>query len=265
MTRAINSWGFTNVKNVGYAEIEDFLFNQDVSDKTRANIKSCLHDFFMWLKKRRVITQQQFPEFPDVKFELGWRTIVDIKTQQEIINEVYRISHQINPKIWLGIKWLSVYIALRPGELINLKESDVNVRDGSLVIPHPKEKKPKIIYLLGDDIELLKSIPRGLPDLYFFRHTTSIQGCKPGQRFGSKYLYKWWKKACGNLSIEGVDLYGGTRHSTTTALSEELTPEQIKAGTLHSTNKAFERYFQGEARNAKIVYRTAQNLQHPAN
>jgi hypothetical protein len=78
-------------------------------------------------------------------------------------------------------------------------------------------------------------------------------------------LYKWWKKACNNLRIENVDLYGGTRHSTATALGEKLTPEQIKSGTLHTTNRAFERYFQGNARNAKLVYQTAQNLQQPYN
>jgi len=42
-----------------------------------------------------------------------------------------------------------------------------------------------------------------------------------------------------------VDLYGGTRRPS--AEDEDLrnfaTPEQIKRATMHSTNKAFERYF----------------------
>lgn len=50
-------------------------------------------------------------------------------------------------------------------------------------------------------------------------------------------------------------------HSTTTALSKHLTPEEIKAGTLHSTNKAFERYFQREAKDAKKVYQKIQDIQ----
>jgi hypothetical protein len=61
--------------------------------------------------------------------------------------------------------------------------------------------------------------------------------------------------------LKTSDLYGGTRHSTATALSEHLTPEQIKTGTLHKTNQAFERYFQRKARDAKFVYQTARNLQ----
>jgi hypothetical protein len=39
-----------------------------------------------------------------------------------------------------------------------------------------------------------------------------------------------------------------------------LTPEQIKAGSLHKTNKAFERYMQSDAAKAKKVYRTANEL-----
>jgi len=45
MNRAVDAWGSVNIKSIGYAEIEDFLFHQEVSDKTRANMKSCLHDF----------------------------------------------------------------------------------------------------------------------------------------------------------------------------------------------------------------------------
>ena len=74
MNKAINAWGTVNVKSIGYAEIEDFLFSQKVSDKTKANMKSCLHDFWQWLRKRKVLTLAQMPEFPEIKFELGGGT-----------------------------------------------------------------------------------------------------------------------------------------------------------------------------------------------
>jgi hypothetical protein len=64
-----------------------------------------------------------------------------------------------------------------------------------------------------------------------------------GKQFGLNYLYIWWKRACRNLGIAGVDLYGGTRHSSAIALKKYRTPEEIKRATMHSTNKAFERYF----------------------
>ena len=85
-------------------------------------MKSGLHSFFHWVKRREKIP---VPEFPELTFELGWRKIIDKETQQAIIDEVYRISFQINPKIWLGIKWLSTYISIRPGELLGLRECDM--------------------------------------------------------------------------------------------------------------------------------------------
>jgi integrase len=205
------------------------------------------------------------PEFPTIKFELGWRTIVDPETQQAIIDEVYQISCHINPKIWLGIKWLSVYIAIRPGELINIQEKHIDRRMGAIIIPTPKEKTPKIVPLLDDDITILEDIPKGLNDLYFFRHRKGNGSAKPGSKFGKDYLYNWWKKACHNLNIDGVDLYGGTRHSTATALGQILSPEQIKAGTMHSTNKAFERYFQRQGSDARAVYQQVKDLQQTYN
>ncbi|RLB81338.1 MAG: hypothetical protein DRH15_06820, partial [Deltaproteobacteria bacterium] len=261
MWRAIREWKQRNIKTLGYAEIEDFLLTQktevggrDISDKTRANIRSTLHSFWTWLRKRRILKPDQVPEFPQVSFELSFRNIVDKETQRAIIEEVHRISYHINPKIWIGIKWLATYISIRPGELLNVREGDFDLGLGVVIIRHPKERRPKTVPLLPEDVELLKRLPRGLPDLYFFRHPPGVKGARAGMRFGDKYLYKWWKRACENLGIEGVDLYGGTRHSSARALREFRSPEEIKRATMHSTNKAFDRYFQIELDDIRNIY-----------
>lgn len=67
-------------------------------------------------------------------------------------------------------------------------------------------------------------------------------------------MYKWWKRACDSLNIEGVDLYGGIKHSSARALREFNSPEKIKRATMHSTNKAFDRYFQIEIDDIKRIY-----------
>ena len=175
MEKAITAWGQMNVKAIGYGDIEDFLHAQEVSDKTKSNMKSCLHSFFKKVKRREKIPM---PDFPETSFELGWRKIIDKETQEAIIDE---------------------------------------------------------------DIELLKEIPRGLLKLTFFRHSKGIYGAIAGDAFGNKYFYKWWIKACDNLNVNGVDLYSGTRHPTVTYLKFYWSPELIKsAGTIHSSNKAFE-------------------------
>jgi NADH-quinone oxidoreductase subunit N len=52
-----------------------------------------------------------------------------------------------------------------------------------------------------------------------------------------------------------VDLYGGTRHSSAIALKKYRTPEEIKRATMHSTNKAFERYFWIETGDLREIYK----------
>ncbi len=261
ISRAVKTWGNRNIKEIGYADIEDFLLAQKlagkrkpVSDKTRSNIRSALNDFWIWLRKRQLIKPDQMPEFPEVKFELGFRTTIDKDTQESILEKIYELSFHINPKIWLGIKWLCTYISIRPGEMIKLKEKNIDLGNGYLIIPDPKEKRPKLVPILDEDVGLIKSLTKGLPDMPFFRHVKGISGCKAESRFGERYFYKWWVKACDELGIDGVDLYGGTRHSSAIALRRYRTPEEIKRATMHSTNKAFERYFRMEADDLRSIY-----------
>jgi integrase len=260
--KASQFWGNISIKEIGFKEVQLFLLSlEGLSDKTKHNHLSSLHSFLAWLKKARVI--DSIPEFPEIRFELAWRNTVNKETQQAIIEEVRRISHHINPKIWIGIKFLSTYFNLRPGELLNIKEGEIDLRQAEILIPHPKEKRPKKAFLLSEDVELLRSLPRGLPDLYFFRHGKGLKGVKAGDRFGEKYLYKWWVKACENLKIDGVDLYGGTRHSTVRELRRFRTPEEIRLASMHSTNKAFERYFQVEPDDLRDIYRdTGGHMSH---
>jgi hypothetical protein len=138
--------------------------------------------------------------------------------------------------------------------LIHVQEKDFRHDLGVVEIWHSKTDEPRFVPFLPEDMELARSFGPALPHLYFFRHVKGNGPTQPGSPFGPKYFYKWWEKACLNLGIEGVDLYGGTRHSSTRALREFRTPEEIKRATMHSTNKAFERYFQIELDDVRGVY-----------
>jgi len=249
--KASERFGNKNIKDINYGELEDLILAQtDVADKEKANMKSGLHTFFVWLKKRKVI--DCIPEFPEVHFELGYRKTIDLETQNAFLEEIKRICP--HEKVYWGIKWLCTYIAIRPGELINLKEGEIDYGNRLFLIPFPKEDRYKPVPVLQEDIDLLKSLPRGLPNLYVFRH-------KDGQHYGEKYFYKWWKRAGENLGITDVDLYGGTRHSTVKYLRQYFSFEEIKIASMHSTNKAFERYFQFEIEDVTKVYQKIRSLQ----
>ena len=132
-----------NVKYITGAAIEDYLFDiPNISEKTRHNYASCLKDFFKWVRSREII--KILPHFPEIKFELGYRTITDIKTQQEIINKVRKLSESINPKIWFGIDLLATYVNLRPGDLLKIKEKNIDTEHGIITIHHPTKSQNKI-------------------------------------------------------------------------------------------------------------------------
>jgi len=242
---------------LGYGQLEDFLQalqGQSVGAKTQKNIFTTLHAFWVWCHKREGIT---VPEFPVIKYELGWRNTISKETQQAIIAEVKRISWDVNPKIWLGIKWLATYYEIRPLEMIGIKEKDIGYDTGTVQIRHTKTGDSRIVYFLSEDLELASRFGPAFPDLHFFRHIKGNGAVRPGQGFGKDYLYKWWKKGTALLGIEGVDLYGGTRHSTVRHLAQQYTPEQIKRGGWR-TNKAFDRYLgPAEQDQKREMYRVA--------
>lgn len=239
--KAQEFFGDTNVKAIDYGLLEDYLDTLTGSDKTRSNYLSCIHNFYSWLRSRKKITPADFPEFPTVRYELKYRKTISKETQIAVLDRIRETVYEKNPRVWLAFRWLSVYIALRPEELRNIRERDIDPDRGVVMIPYPKERKPKIIPLLPEDLAMVAELPRALPDLYFFRHPE--EGARPGPRFGKRFLYVQWKKACDELGLEGIDLYGGTRHSSAIALRHHATPEQIRQATMHSTSKAFERYY----------------------
>lgn len=252
MNRAMAVFGQKNVKTFNRKDIRLFLYGiQGISEKTRHNHRSCLHDFFKSLVDDDVISIIQMPKFPDVPYELGYRKITDLETQGKIIEQVKALSFHINPKIWLGIELLSSYPTLRPGDLLKLTEADIDLEYGILTIYRPTKSRGKLqvktVRLIENHIWLIADIQSkkpGLPHMPFFRHVSGIKGIQAEAPFGQKYFKKWWDKACQNLGVQGLDLYGGTRHTTTTALARAVGRDGARKASEHKTNKAFDRYCQ---------------------
>jgi integrase len=246
-------FGNTNVKDIKYGLMEDFFKSLSVSGKTKHNIKTTLHSFFIWVSKRE--ERDIMPAFPVISYDLGYRNTVSKEDQIKILDEIKRISYGVNPKIYLGIKWLCTYISIRPGEMVSLIEENIDLKNKYLYFPNPKEKKYKSVPILDEDVRILEGFNKSFPKMKFFRYGKGVRGHKENESFGREYFYKWWKKACRNLGIEGIDLYGGTRHSSARALRKYRTPEEIRRATMHSTNKAFERYFNMESDDLRSIYK----------
>jgi len=249
INRAVDYFGDKNIKAISEGEIEDFLYadhknaktGELVSDKTRSEIRGTLHQFYRWVCRREKIPM---PDIPTIKFQLGWRRIVDMEVQQQIIDEIWRISGETNPRIWLGVSILAHNSNVRPGELVKVAEGDVMLGYGMVMVKYPKEgnDKSKQAVLDPAEIDLIRSLPTALPNVPLFRHAPGQSGIVAGERFSVKVFNRWWKRACSNLGIEDVTLYPGTKHSTMTAVSKMLSPEQVRKGGSRHASKAMERY-----------------------
>jgi integrase len=177
--KAVGYWGNRNVKTINYGEIEDFIHSLAYTTKYIHDIATCLKGFFRWLERREEI--EKAPRFPSVSYVMGYRKIVSKETQLQILEEVKRISWHINPRIYIGILWLSTYISLRPSELIAIKEGQIDLDTGRIIVPDNKGRYWKYIYLLEEDVKLLWAMPKAFPEMYFFRHFRGNGNAKPGQ------------------------------------------------------------------------------------
>lgn len=235
-----------NIKQIKFAELEDF-FDQvtDIGGKTRFNLRTNLAAFFRWCLNREYISQ--VPKFPIIEYVKGQRNTISKEAQTALIEEVRRITSH-NPRIYIAIKWLSTYVDMRPGELHDILEEQIDFNRALLVIRNHKTAKkvgPKTIALLPEDIDELKSLPREIPGakLHLFRWDMGAGRRYVNQPLGKNTLYTYWTEACANLGVIGVDLYGGTRHSTLQYLREiGESKEDVKELSDHQTNDALDHY-----------------------
>lgn len=238
----------TNVKYINYSDLQLFLYGmEEVKPKTIANIRTNMRAFYNWLVATKEIAPEDVPKFPEFEAEIGWRKTIDKATQEQIL-EVIREDTAHSPRVYFAFRWLTTYTAIRPGEILTILEEDIDIENGFVLVHHHKTKRhtkgPRMVPLLDEDIELIKTLPRGVRKLPFFRHDTSVKGMPPNTPFGNRLLRKVWKRACAKLGITGVDLYGGTRHSTQQYYRQHMSAEDCMRLSMHTTSKAGQRYLQ---------------------
>ena len=256
--RAREHFGQDSVKEIGFAQLEDFKISLSLKPKSIYNIFATLKEFFAWIKKRGYIRDYAPPEMPETPFQLGYRNITGKAEQLQILDEIRRLTWDYNPKIWFAVKLLCTYHAIRPGELLDINDGDWLFSTGHLRLTRTKTRTYRPVPMLEEDMEIARSFMDPKIDtrmLPFFRHLPGTKGTPAGHKFSKNIFYNWWVKACGNLGIKGLDLYGGTKHTTVTALREHFSPEEIKKAGFIETNKAFDRYLRVEGEDFRKVYR----------
>ena len=234
--------GETSVRHIDYTLLEDLKFEllARLAPKTVYDTFGFLRTFLVWCLERREL--KKLPRFPKLSKKMGMRKILDKATQTRVLEKVYELYWKSVPRACVGIEFLCTYPKIRPGELRQVQEKNIDLKNATLTIPRPKERDdPKGVMLLQKHVELIRSLPAGLPELYFLRYDYPVKGRRVGQRLGRDYLYNAWRKSCAKLGVEGVPLYPGTKHTTASDLARKF-PERLVKQTTGHTSKAFERY-----------------------
>ena len=257
MTKAIDAWGNRGIRTIKRADIAALIESYQAGAKSKANMTSCLSTFWRWAVDKEHIRPSDVPVFPKIKYRLGLRKTVDKETQARILDEVWNQVGTTEPKAWLGIKWLATYVCLRPSDLCRVLEEDIDRKARKVRIRDPKAAEPYDLPLTTQDAKIILQSAPGAPSSPFFRHSGRTGGAAIDTPFGESYLYRVWKRACAALGIEGVDLYGGTRHSSARAMRHTHSPEQIKWATMHRTSASFERYFRMDENDLRGMYEEA--------
>jgi integrase len=236
------------VTQINYGMLEDIkvqlLARRKLASKIVYDAFGFIKSFLSWCKARGEITN--LPNYPEVSSDMALRDILDKPTQAIVVEKVYELYWNHAPRACIAIELLCTYPKMRPGELRQVQEKHINLRQLTITIPIPKEKrnkkrKPKVVEILPEHGELIRSLSRGFPEMYFLRHESTVGGNRIGDRFGKNYLYQVWKKTCKAIGVKGVPLYPGTKHTTISDWARRYSEARIQqaAGVL---SEAIRRY-----------------------
>lgn len=117
------------------------------------------------------------PDHPG-RIATSFRQTIRKETQSTILGEISQIAPY---KVYLGIKWLSTYISIRPGELVQIREQDIDTQNRYILYPSSKTGDTKPVPILDEDIVLSNQVKPGFPRSYFFRYETGKGGVKNGE------------------------------------------------------------------------------------
>jgi len=239
------------ITRIGFAELEDYHYHltKKFAPATSQAAFKALLTLLRWAKKRKEISD--IPEIPERFYQIPMRKVLTKQSQAAVLNRIFERWGNRDRRVCIGIQLLATYPKIRPRELRDVKEKHLDLNAGIMVIENPKAAhEPKFVRLLPEDIEMIKTLPRGFPEMYFLRYE------RTGRRFGPNRLTTVWLKACRDLGISGVCLYSGTKHSTVSDLAK-IHPSRLLEKAAGISERALRRYAVLQEEDCVDLYRQA--------
>jgi integrase len=227
-----------DVRDIRYHHIKGFLGSLPKSFKSKymKNILDGLKNFVSELHADEYIPT--LPNFPTVSFQSPDIKWIDEETQHAILNAI--------PNEHKDIFLFMFHEGLRPGEVRSLKKKDINLKENIVTIQRAfsgnvlrevtKTKRIRTIPLSPEVSEmLLLRAHTLLPEAFVFTWK--------GKPYVKDALYRIWIKACTAAKVEGVHLYGGTRHSfASQAVNRGISLWKVGKFLGHAKTQTTERY-----------------------
>lgn len=227
-----------DVRDIRTLDVKAFYktLPDNLSPKTHKNVLDALENLFNTLLQDEVIERK--PIFPVITVPEPRTKWCNREVQDKLLN--------IIPDQHRFIFFFLTRQGIREGEAVVLQWQDVDLEAGIFtpvramsnrkIVDRTKTKKVRPRLLHPEVLDILKSIPRGLPHTFLFINPNS------GRPYLPDLLQRIWKKACGAIGVE-ISLQQATRHSVASmAASSGVSIAIIKEVLGHTDIRTTQRY-----------------------
>jgi len=227
-----------DVRDIRTIDVKEFgrQLPDKLSPKTQKNIINALENFFNTLLADEILDKK--PLFPKISVPEPAIKWCNREVQDSILNAI--------PDRHRFIFFFLTRQGLRPAEAVAIKWEDIDLSNGILtvkrtmsyrkIVDRTKNKKVRPRLIHPDVLDILKSIPRGLPNVYLFINPNSK---KP---YLTDTLQRLWKEACKAVNVD-IELYQATRHSVASmAASSGVSIAIIKEVLGHTDIRTTQKY-----------------------
>ncbi len=203
-----------DVRDIRNCNIKEFWkqLPDRLSPKYVRNILDGLENFFNVLLADELIEKK--PAFPQIALQESCVKWCTRETQDAILNAI--------PERHRAIFFFLTRQGLRPAEAVAVKWEDIDLTNGIItikrgmsnrrIVEKTKTKKTRPRLLHPEILDLLRSVPRGLPQTPLFVNPNT------GRHYVTDALQRLWKKVCADSEVK-ISLYQATRHSVASMAS----------------------------------------------
>jgi len=227
-----------DIRDIRTVDIKKFYgqLPERFSPKTQKNIINALENFFNTLLQDEVMDKK--PIFPKISVPEPAIKWCNREVQDTLLNAI--------PDKHRFIFFFLTRQGLRPAEAVAVKWQDIDLNNGIItvqrtmsnrkIVERTKTRKVRPRLIHPDVLDILKSIPRGLPNVYLFINPNS------GKPYLTDSLQRLWKEACKAVEVD-IELYQATRHSVASmAVSSGVSIAIIKEVLGHTDIRTTQKY-----------------------